>query len=297
MSWLGNIAGDLLGGLTDKMHAEEMQSDAQTFNSGEANLSRHFNSAEAVAQRDWSTNMANTSWQRGVADMKAAGMNPMLAYSQGGAHTPSGAHATASPASAGIASGGRAHPISASMQSASQIEVNTAQADKLRAETDEVKARTPTHQASIERIQQEIQESQKRVEHIIDQIKLTQQTTNTSAMSAIHLDAQTSHIREVVKQVQETIKLLKAQEFKTYTEAGHVAAQDMQIRQRIEQNLPELEAALTKLQTKILGLGLPRAGMDAATHDSYIGALSAFLRALNPFGALVPNITNIHRYP
>lgn len=38
--------------------------------------------------RDWEEQMANTEWQRGVADMLAAGINPMMAVNQGGASTP-----------------------------------------------------------------------------------------------------------------------------------------------------------------------------------------------------------------
>lgn len=53
-----------------------------------------FNSNEAQKQRDFEERLSNTSYQRAVADMQAAGINPLLAYANGGASTPSASSAS-----------------------------------------------------------------------------------------------------------------------------------------------------------------------------------------------------------
>ena len=47
------------------------------------------NYLRSLENRDYQTQLANTAYQRAVADMKKAGINPALAGSVGGASTPS----------------------------------------------------------------------------------------------------------------------------------------------------------------------------------------------------------------
>lgn len=74
------------------------------YNHIENTAAMNYNSAEALANRRFQEHMSSTSYQRAVEDMKKAGLNPILAFANGGASTPGGSAATISGASMGLAS-------------------------------------------------------------------------------------------------------------------------------------------------------------------------------------------------
>ena len=118
------------------------------------------NSAQAARQMDFEKQMSNTSWQRGVADMKAAGLNPMLAYSQGGASSPGGAQAT------------MGNAIGAGANSAWDAAQNMLQMSQLSAQTANTSAMTERTNAESRLIDEQALTEQKRRSHMGADIEL-----------------------------------------------------------------------------------------------------------------------------
>jgi len=132
---------------------ERMANSAQDFSAKRADMAMDWQTLADQKAMDYQTEMSNTAYQRAMADMKAAGLNPILAYQKGGASTPIGQAGSApSPTGvsaigasaqmmnpAGVWSGAAGRALSAA-NAASDLQTKDAERDVMRSKLENDKA-------------------------------------------------------------------------------------------------------------------------------------------------------------
>lgn len=187
--------------------------------------------AQSQAQMDFQERMSGTSYQRSVKDLQAAGLNPMLAYSNGGASTPAGAQA----------------PVQNTIASATQNSAQAAQIENVRADTINKTSTAALIDAQTKKTQAE-----------------TPQVIQNTAESA----QRTTNLQQDLKNLEENLEVLKSQ--KGLNIANTELAQQLKTVQTIQKALMEsqiskqdAEAALTRVLTNLRSLDIPGARNSA----------------------------------
>jgi hypothetical protein len=170
-----------------------------------ANAANAASAEQAANQMAFQERMRDTQYQTAVKDMKSAGLNPMLAYTQGGAGTPTGAMGSVSTAT-------MKNALGAGVTGYQQMSMNEADIDLKKATTVGTTASTLKTEADTIKTAADIG-------YILENTKLNQQTQR--------------NLEEQLKKLQQEILNLRATEKYTSAATGKVGAETQNIKENI----------------------------------------------------------------
>lgn len=163
------------------------------------------NAAMANRQMEFQAGQTGTAYQRGTADMQAAGLNPMLAYSQGGAGSGSGASAVmGNEMGAGVSSGLQAAQTLAGLkQMSAQTENVSAQTENLAKDLDVKDSQVAVNNARVNEIIQDTHTSGASAKQMQQQVaNLTLAAEGTRLGNQYARDTMKSRVAEAASQAQ-----------------------------------------------------------------------------------------------
>ena len=205
-------------------------------------MANQASAASVQRQMQFQERMSNTSYQRATADMRAAGLNPALAYQRGGADTPGGASYRAENVGAGVARGIAAGSSAGAVASQSSADVLLKHA---------------TAQRTTAEARQIGLESALRVK----QLELGNKATSAQTT----LTDRTSLLREL------EVSLMSAT-WEAQVAAGRMKPEVMAAEMaNLRQQLKNLSAdeILKRVQAHMIGLDIPRATNEARAQGSW----------------------------
>lgn len=233
------------------------------------NLDAQFNSAEAQKARDFNEFMSNTAYQRATNDMKLAGINPMLAASQGGASNPGGPSASAGTASGATGSGPSATAANSPLlQSGLAAAVNTGMtADRLSSDLKSAQSMRDLQVAQTAKTLADVDQShasaymlQQTGDKMLNEIPVIQQNLKLAIQNT-----ENERLRAMLINAQRDLTISQGQISDQTRDAG----------------LPALNAKILGAKFALMQAAIPGAQNEAAMQGTWVGKVAPYLGVVN----------------